>query len=86
MRKDIKSIGDKTNKLVERVDADKKRMVNIQDQMDVAERNGRMTKTLYNLFFNRFVKSVTTLSDSCKAYLAVQTSDNFKLDYHKKDY
>ena len=86
MRKDIKSIGDKTNKLVERVDADKKQMVDIQDQMDDAERNGRLTQTLFNIFFKRFRESVTTLSESCKAYLAVQTSDNFKLDYHKKDY
>ena len=29
MRKNIKSIGDKTNKLVERVDADKKRMLSL---------------------------------------------------------
>ena len=79
MRKDISSIGDKTKKLVERVKADKTRMVNIQSQMDDAERNGRHAK-LYDIFFKRFKTAVTTLLNSCKAYLAVDSADPLKLD------
>lgn len=80
MRKDITSIGDKTNKLVERVKADKKRMVNIQDQLDIAEGNGRLALKLYDIFFARFKTAVTTLYKSCQDYLAVQDYDTFKLD------
>ena len=79
MRKDITSIGDKTKKLVKRVRADKNRMVTIQSQMDAAERNGRHAK-LYDVFFSRFKTAVKTLLNSCKAYLAVDSSDPLKLD------
>ena len=84
MRKDITSVGDKTKELVERVKADKTRMVNIQSQMDDAERNGRLTLNLFDLFFGRFKTAVTNLFNSCEAYLAVQSADPLKLDYNRK--
>ena len=74
MRKDIATIGEKTKKIVERVKADKNRMVTIQSQMDDAERNGRLTLRLFDLFFNRFKTAVTTLFNGCEAYLAVKSS------------
>ena len=86
MRKDIKSVGDKTKKLVQRVKEDKNRMVNIQSQMDDANRNGRLTLGMFNLFFNRFKTAVTTLLNSCKAYIAVRSkrSAPLKLDFNRK--
>ena len=71
MRKDISSVGNKTKELVERVKADKKRMVNIQSQMDDAERNGDIASGLFDLFVDQFKTIITNLLDSCEAYLAV---------------
>ena len=69
-RNEIDAIGVKTKSLVNKVNADKTRMTGIQDQLDKAERNGRLTLKFSSLFFNRFKESISSLLTSCRNYLS----------------
>ena len=69
LRTTISSIGKKTRQLVSRVKADKDRLVNVQSQLDVANREGRLTLKHYTMFFKRYHSTVIELYNQCNDYL-----------------
>ena len=72
VKTDIDAIGAKTKELVQHVKDDKKSMLSIRDQLDNADRQGRLTQNpaLFNVFFDKFKGIVTTLMNSCNEYLS----------------
>jgi len=61
MRSDIASIGEKTKNLVARVDEDKRKLLGIQENLDMANRQGRLTIRKFALFS----PSSNNLSKTC---------------------